>query len=110
MSKMGKNKVKELSRLLSKKLIALGIEKDTKSKEIGKKKALTIKDGKLEEILVPVYQRQNLHKQMIKQILGSGESAARAFLALDNQLLKGSLNPSETVSVSPPDVLPANDQ
>lgn len=98
---MNRKKRIELTRLLNKKLEVLGVGKDTKMKEIGKKPALTIKDDKIVETLVPVYQLQNLRRQMISKILEGGESAARAFIAMDNQALKGALTPPESESPSP---------
>ncbi len=104
---MGKKKIKELTRLLNRKLETLGVAPDTKLRKIGQKPSLTFKDGKVEQVLVPVYQLHNLKKQMVSKILEGGEHAARAFIAMDNQALQGALAPSS--SDSPPLAPPAND-
>lgn len=90
---MNKKIKKELTRLLSKKLDALGVSNDTKLREVGQKRGLALEDGKIVEKDYPINRLQNLKKQMILKILEGGENAARAFIAMDNQALKGSLNP-----------------
>jgi hypothetical protein len=98
---MKRKKRIELSRLLDRKLDILGVANEPKLRQIGNKPILTIKDEKIVEGTAPVYQLHNLRRQMISKILEGGEGAARAFLAMDNQALKGALVPQTDESPTP---------
>lgn len=93
---LGKKKTKELTQALRKKLTALGVENKTEARQIGKKPALTMNDGKIEQILVPVVQLQNLQERMIKQLLAGGENVVRQFIAMSNESLRGAFNQQTT--------------
>lgn len=88
--------------LVSKKLLSMGIKDEITMKVSAHKPGLRLnpETKQIEQVMVPRYQAQNLHRALVREFTSKGPGVAEKFLALDANKFKG-------IKVEPPTEPPA---